>query len=143
MSTIAQQAVDLALFTKFRDDAYKLMLEASKLHHLPEHYRAQAFAAAYLCGDRLHRVIGEPTQGDAEAIRSDLETMARRALDPLIESIGREAAVNFHDVNRRAFKDVVSDALENIAAELSEAGRELAASRDETIAENRREFLRA
>lgn len=143
MSTLAQQAIDLIRFTELRLKACALMQEAAKLHHIPQHYQAQAFAAAYLCGDRLHRVIGEPTQGDAEAIRSDLETMARRALDPLIESIGREAAVNFHDVNRRAFKDVVSDALEGIASELSEAGRELAASRDETIAENRREFLRA
>lgn len=112
---LTSQELPLQRFTALRLEAERLLTEASRLPGLPAHYTAQAVAASRLCGTRLARIPLEPTGADALAVRGDIEHIAKRIVDPLIEAIGEHASENFPSVDLDHFKEQLFSALDGNA----------------------------
>jgi hypothetical protein len=111
----AVRDASLARFAALRCDAEKLLRQAAGLPQLPDHYRAQALAAANLAGLRLHRGFGAPTAEDARAIRDDLEDVAVRVVDPLVAAMGAEADDLIGGIDRSLFDDQLFSAIDGNA----------------------------
>ena len=142
MTTLATKA-GLDRFNDLRHEAAKLMQEAA-LQPVPDHWRAQARAAATLCNTRLHRVVGEADAIDARQIADDIEHIAKHVVDPLWEAIGRHAADNFHGVDIKLFQGQMFSAIDgNALYVLHKVADEIVEIRRDDAAEMRREFLRA
>lgn len=115
----------LARFTELRLQAHALLCEAALIEGIPGHYREQARSAANLSGLELHRVVGEATMADAENYIAELEVIARRVADPLIEAIGREAQSDFHGIDLSLFQNQLLSALQgNATYEIENAASE-------------------
>ena len=116
--------VSLATYITLRLDAANLMNAAGKLPGLPQLYRAQADAIAKLCTLKLYQVHLTPDSQDACAVRDDVETLAV-IFDALFDSVGKEAAANFHGINGEAFRGKVATALDEAVHELTHAAERL------------------
>lgn len=135
MSAAVDKAAALARFALMRDLVHRVAEDAAKMPGLPDHLRAQAVALARLSGMRLHQVYGQAGPADANAIRSDLEDIARSVVDPLILAIGQEAKANLPHIEIEEFQDVMIGGLDGFALydldkaanELREIAREIAA----------------
>lgn len=112
--TRARQVLDRAKFDELKAQAAKLLLEAGQLYHIPDHCIAQVRAAAGLCGLDLHRIPVIPEPHDARSVADDLRAVALHS-DALVEAIGDHLAENFNGVDRKLFKDVLSNAIDGEA----------------------------
>lgn len=109
--TAAQPAAStLARFNELRLQATALLLEASRLPSLPALHRLQAEASGGLAGMTLHRIHGQAGVDDADALRADLEIIARK-VDPLIAEVGAITASEFNKIDRTQFTDVLANAI--------------------------------
>lgn len=74
---------------------------------------------------RLHNIVGEGDDQDAERLIDDLEAIWQ-IVDPLIEKIGQYAADNFHGVDAALFRNQLRGALEgNATFNLHEAAERI------------------
>ncbi len=105
-------AAALARFTLMRLNAAKIMEDAAKMAGLPDHLRAQAQAAANLLQLRLHQIYLVPGPADANEVRKDLETIAARVVDPLVEAIGEHAKENLPNIKIELFQKLLFGALD-------------------------------
>ena len=142
MTTITTTKAGLDRFNDLRHEAAKIMQEAA-LQPVPDHWRAQARAAATLCNTRLHRVVGEADAIDARQIADDAEHIAKHVADPLVESIGRHAVENLHGVKIELFQHQLFSAIDGGAMyALYKTAREIEEYQRDDAAEMRRDFQR-
>ena len=142
MSNPTVTKAGLDRFNDLRREAAKLMQEAA-LQPVPDHWRAQARAAATLCNTRLHRIVGEADAIDARQIADDGEHIAKHIADPLWEAIGRHAADNFHGVDIKLFQGQMFSAIDgNALYVLHKVADEIVESHRDDAAEMQRDFQR-
>lgn len=139
----AAQAEAIRRFNELRLQAHEILAQAATLG-LPPVQTAQLRAASFFCGVKLHTIHGQATADDALALQTDLQHIAQRAVDPLVEAIGREAAENFHGINLDLFAGQLFGALDgNAMHNLESAADDLNNSREDTAADHRRGLVAA
>jgi hypothetical protein len=126
-------AAAIARFTAMRLEAHKILDAARKIPGLQPVHVAQAEAAKFLCGARLHRILGtDADPSDALYIREDIEDIARRCVDPLIAAIGEQLQTHFGEVDQEQFTDVLFGAIDgNATHECKRAAARLTDEREE------------
>jgi hypothetical protein len=139
----ALQAEAIRRFNELRLQAHEILAQASTLA-LPPVQMAQLKAASFFCGVKLHTIHGQATADDAVAVQVDLQHIAKLAVDPLVEAIGREARSNFNGIDETLFAEQLFGAIDGNALHcLEEAAEDLKSSRDDTMADHRRSLVAA
>lgn len=135
LAPVELRARDVAVerFNNLRLQAHALLKEAAALP-VPDHYSAQASAAAGLAGIKLAKLSTHPEPEDFLAVRDDVEAIAR-IVDRLLLYIGRHAKENSSDISLADFTNVLRGATEGYATyQCERAARALHEEREEEMA---------
>lgn len=119
-------------YNELRETAALLLHRAAKVRGLPSIYAAHAKAAAELADVEMHQVWVSPDGDDFRSSDDNVREICR-AVDPLLEMIGAEAAANsIYKIDQSVFKNVLFNAVDGMALyELSEAADRMDEERSE------------